>query len=115
MVVNLDWVLRPNFGRAVAGNVEQARIRMRYCQTALFNAVAEDHRVQSHAYSYRYCVLYPGQIQIISARAPIPPAPNRSEDRLYYSSNRCLRKSRLMRQDLHTAINSLRSSWHSSD
>jgi hypothetical protein len=49
MLVNFYWVLRPNFGRAVAGNVEQARIRMRGPQTALFNAVAEDYRVQSHA------------------------------------------------------------------
>jgi hypothetical protein len=32
-------------------------------------------------------------------------AANRSEDRLYDSSNRYLRRSRLIRQDLHAAIN----------
>jgi hypothetical protein len=52
MLVNLDWVPRPNFGGAVA-RIKQARIRMRDRQIAIFNAVAEDHRVQSHAYSYK--------------------------------------------------------------
>jgi len=48
MFINLGRVFRSNFGRAVAGNVEQARIRMRDQQAALFNAIAEDHCVQSH-------------------------------------------------------------------
>src|ERR1700680_4825486 len=69
MFVNLAGRLRPNFRRAVSRNVEQARIRMLDPKTALFNAVAEDHRVQSHADSYRYCALYPGRIQSVSARA----------------------------------------------
>src|ERR1017187_3465336 len=38
---------------AVAGNIEQARVRVRYPQAAFFNAVAEDHGVQSHSNSYR--------------------------------------------------------------
>ena len=64
VLVNLDWILRPNFGTSATGNVEQMRIRMREPQTALFNAVAEDHRVQSHADSYSYCVLFPGRLKV---------------------------------------------------
>jgi hypothetical protein len=55
VLVNLGWVLRPDFGGAIARNVEQARMRMRDAQATLFNAVAEDHSVQSHGDSFRYC------------------------------------------------------------
>ena len=57
MLINRGRVFRSNFGRAVAGNVQQARVRMRDQQAALFNAIAEDHCVQSHDHSPKYCTL----------------------------------------------------------
>ena len=68
MLVNFYWVLRPNFGRAVAGNVEQARIRMRDPQP--FSTQSQKTTASNPMPTpNRYCALYPGRTQSISARA----------------------------------------------